>query len=150
LATSLTGQEAKEAQSELQVIRSQADKIRKLDRILGQLGDDDDLPELTPEPVEDDILEKEIVIPHIDTSGPNPFDLDAASLARLKEIDAKLGITEADEAGPVRSIGEINEDLIKLYQPRDEEEGGQAKAPEVKASEPVKPVGGVKALNRKK
>ena len=65
----LKGPEAKEAQAELQSIRAQAEKIRQLDKVLNQLEDDDDdlFPQLPPE--DEDLLNTDIVIPNIDTSG---------------------------------------------------------------------------------
>jgi vacuolar-type H+-ATPase subunit I/STV1 len=120
LAASLTGTEAKEAQAELQAIRAQAEKIRQLDKLLGQFGDDDEPFELNP--AEDDLLNTEIVIPHIDTSGPNPCDILPELQARLKEIDEKLGIKPGDDnQKALRSLNEINDDLLKLYQDPSEE-----------------------------
>jgi hypothetical protein len=115
LAASLTGAEAREAQVERQAIRAQAEKLRQLDKLLGQLGDDEEEPVAPLDPEEEDLLNTEIVILHIDTSGPNPFDIPPEMQARLREIDEKLGITGAEEL-PTRSLDEINEDLLKLYQ----------------------------------
>jgi hypothetical protein len=116
LAASLTGPEAREAQAELQTIRAQAEKLRQLDKLLGQLGDDDEEPAPPPlDPADEELLSTEIVIPHIDTSGPNPFDIPPELQARLREIDEKLGLT-GDQDLPTRSLDEINDDLLKLYQ----------------------------------
>jgi hypothetical protein len=133
LAATLTGAEAKEAQAELQAIRAQAEKIRQLDKLLGQLGDEDEEPvELSPE--DEDLLNTEIVIPHIDTSGPNPFDIPPELQARLKEIDEKLGIKPGDDEGlPLRSLDDIHDDLLKLYQ----EPAAEAGAPPEPQPEPV-------------
>lgn len=127
LARDLKGPEAKEAQTELQSIRAQAEKIRQLDKVLNQLEDDDDdlFPQLPPE--DEDLLNTDIVIPNIDTSGPNPFELDEATSARLKEIDEKLGIDEKTEAEiaarqPKRTMDEINDELLKLYQNQTDKE----------------------------
>lgn len=122
LARELKGTEAREAQAELQSIRAQADKIRQLDKVLNQLDNDDEDDFLADLPPEDEaLLNTDIVIPNIDTSGPNPFELDEATAARLKEIDEKLGIDEQAEAeaaakAPKRTMDEINNDLLKLYQ----------------------------------
>jgi hypothetical protein len=156
LSESLTGQEAKEAQTELQVIRAQADKLRKLDRILGQLGNDDDMELDAPvDPVDEDLLEQEIVIPRIDTNAPNPFDLDEATLARLKQIDEKLGIISGEEEEvPLRSLNEINDDLLKIYQSDQKEPTEEAAATQpdkqTTTEKPSDPVKGVRPLNRKK
>lgn len=115
LAASLTGTEAREAQAELQTIRAQAEKLRQLDKMLGQFGDDDEEVFTPVDPADEDLLNTEIVIPRIDTSGPNPFEIPPDLQARLKEIDERLGITGTEEL-PVRSLDEINEDLLKLYQ----------------------------------
>jgi hypothetical protein len=144
LAASLTGAEAKEAQAELQAIRAQAEKIRQLDKLLGQFEDDDEEPfELTP--ADDDLLNTEIVIPHIDTSGPNPFDIPPELQARLKEIDDKLGIKPGEDDGtPIRSLNDINDDLLKLYQEPSEE---SPKPPET--VEPAKPAAKTKPESTK-
>jgi hypothetical protein len=141
LASTLTGAEAKEAQAELQAIRAQAEKIRQLDKLLGQLGDDDEEPvELSPE--DEDLLNTEIVIPHIDTSGPNPFDIPPELQARLREIDEKLGIKPGDDEGlPIRSLDDINDDLLKLYQePATEAAAAEAPPAAAASAEPVEPV----------
>lgn len=115
LADKLQGAEAKEAKSDLQSIRAQADKLKQLEKQLAAFdGDDEELePELSKE--DEDILNEEIVIPNIDVSGPNPFEIDADSLKRLKEIDEKLGTTEEDTKPPTRTMEEINNDILKLY-----------------------------------
>lgn len=141
----LKGAEAKEAQTELQSIRAQAEKIRQLDKVLNQLEDDDEdlFPQLPPE--DEDLLNTDIVIPNIDTSGPNPFELDEATSARLKEIDAKLGIDEKTEAEiaakqPKRTMDEINDELLKLYQnqtDKDEKSASDQKKSDQKPPEPA-------------
>ena len=125
IAKNLSGQEAREAQAELKSIRAQADKIRQLDKLLSQLGEDDEneddllLPELPKE--DEDLLNTDIVIPDIDTSGPNPFELDPETAARLKEIDEKLGIADNDETPePSKTMDQINDELLKLYQSQTE------------------------------
>lgn len=142
LARDLKGPEAKEAQSELQSIRAQAEKIRQLDKVLNQLEDDDEdlFPQLPPE--DEDLLNTEIVIPNIDTSGPNPFELDEATSARLREIDEKLGIDEKTEAEivakqPKRTMDEINDELLKLYQNQSEkDEKDSTKKKEIEQKQP--------------
>ena len=119
LAANLTGQEAREAKAEIQAIRAQAEKIRQLDKALAQLGDDDDEDPVEEAPETEDFLNTEIVIPKIDTSGPNPFELTDDVKARLREIDAKLGAIEepgADEGAPTKTLDQINDELLKLYQ----------------------------------
>lgn len=117
LASGLTGPQQKEAQAELQSIRAQADKIRQLDKILSQLSDsDDEEPAISPE--DEDLLNTDIVIPKIDTSGPNPFELTPDVAARLKEIDEKLGIDENEEKNaeqPTKTMDELNQELLELY-----------------------------------
>jgi hypothetical protein len=116
LASMLTGPEAREAQVELQAIRAQGEKLRQLEKILGQFSDDDD--EQAPpalDPADEDLLNTEIVIPRIDLNASNPFEIPPELQARLREIDEKLGIT-GDEQLPTRPLDEINDDLLKLYQ----------------------------------
>jgi hypothetical protein len=115
LAASLTGTEAREAQAELQTIRAQAEKLRQLDKMLGQLGEDEDETVPPLDPADEELLNTEIVIPHIDTSGPNPFEIPPELQARLREIDEKLGITGTEDL-PTKSLDEINDELLKLYQ----------------------------------
>jgi hypothetical protein len=116
LASTLTGPEAREAQAELQTIRAQAEKIRQLDKLLNQLEEDDDEDLIPEEPGDEDLLNTDIVIPKIDTSGPNPFEFTPDVQARLKAIDEKLGWRDEDDAGPTKTLDEINDDLLKLYQ----------------------------------
>lgn len=116
LASKLQGAEAKEAQQELQNIRAQADKLKQLEKQLAALDADDDEIEPTLSKEDEDFLDEEIVIPNIDVSGPNPFEIDADSMKRLKEIDEKLGIKEEEMQAPTRTMEEINNDIMKLYQ----------------------------------
>ena len=117
LAASLTGQEAREAKAEIQAIRAQAEKIRQLDKALAQLGDDDDDEPVEESPETEDFLNTEIVIPKIDTSGPNPFELTDDLKARLAAIDEKLGtMSEPSDAQPTKTLDQINDELLKLYQ----------------------------------
>lgn len=134
LASTLTGPEAREAQAELQTIRAQAEKIRQLDKLLNQLEEDDDEGPIPEEPGDEDLLNTDIVIPKIDTSGPNPFELTPEVQARLKAIDEKLGWRDEDDAAPTKSLDEINDDLLKLYQ----EPATEPEAPDPSA-EPEKP-----------
>lgn len=113
LAAKLTGKEAKEAQTELQNIRHQADQIRALDKQLAQFGSDSD-DDLFENKEEEDDLEKEVTIPEIDLSGPNPFEITGDLASRLKEIDEKLGYSTDGET-TAKSLQEINEELLKIY-----------------------------------
>ncbi|KAH0795361.1 hypothetical protein GPJ56_000810 [Histomonas meleagridis] len=115
----LKGQELKEAQSELKCIRAQADKIRQLDKVLSQLDSEDSDESKDDEYLEDDavFLENEPVIPKIDTTAPNPFDFTPEVASRLKEIDEKLGISdEVQSKNSIKSLDEVNQELLKLYQ----------------------------------
>ena len=115
LAKNLTGNEAKEAQMDLQNIRQQADKLRALDKQLNDLDSDSDIEEQPLSKEDEDLLNEEIVIPNIDTSGPNPFEIPEDDLKRLKEIDEKLGFVEDENYQPTKTITEINDELLKLY-----------------------------------
>ena len=115
IAKNLTGNEAKEAQLDLQNIRQQADKLRALDKQLNALDSDSDHEDQELSKEDQDILDEEIVVPNIDTSGPNPFEIPEDDLKRLKEIDEQLGIVDDDTTEPKKTITEINEELLKLY-----------------------------------
>ncbi|OHS92734.1 hypothetical protein TRFO_12273 [Tritrichomonas foetus] len=147
IARDLKGPEAKEAMAELKSIRAQAEKIRQLDKVLSQLEDDEDdvTPELPPE--DENLLNTEIVVPNIDTSGPNPFELDAATAARLKEIDEKLGITgKDDEAAPTKTMDQINDELMKLYSNQTTDEKEPAGSSQIPDPKPTKSPSPTKAL----
>ncbi|OHT02647.1 hypothetical protein TRFO_07082 [Tritrichomonas foetus] len=133
ITKSLKGNEAKSAMIELQAIKSQADKIRQLDKelsILDKDDDDDDNNEGSSYytdnnyneyenylKVDEEMLDIDNFLLKFDTSGPNPFDFDDKSLARLKEIDGKLGIDDSENRKkPTKTICEINDELMKLYQ----------------------------------
>ncbi|EAY09934.1 hypothetical protein TVAG_482080 [Trichomonas vaginalis G3] len=116
LAAKLQGAEAKEAKADLQNIRAQADKLKQLEKQLAALDADDDEIETELSKEDEAFLDEEIVIPNIDVSGPNPFEIDPDSMKRLKEIDEKLGTTDEDMKQPTRTMEEINNDIMKLYQ----------------------------------
>ena len=110
LSESLTGPEGKEAQLELKNIQQQSKKLRKLEQALAAMGSDSDEEETPedPNPLE------ETIIPKIDTSGPNPFEITGNDLDRLQEIDRLLG-AEEQPTEPSRSLDEVNQELLELY-----------------------------------
>lgn len=115
LAKSLTGNEAREAQQDLQSIRAQADKLRQLDKQLNSFKSDseDEKEPLSKE--DEDLLDEDIVIPEIDVSGPNPFEMSDDQMKRLKEIDEQLGFKDEEEKEPTKTMAELNDELLKLY-----------------------------------
>ena len=91
----LKDHESKEEQADIQSIKIQAEKIKELEKILSQFNEEEDENEylkafdnLNEE--EENILNKEIIIPTINLNAPNPFELDDIASSRLKAIDEKL------------------------------------------------------------
>ena len=82
-------------------------------------------------------MDSDIKIPDIDTSGPNPFDIPEDLMKRLQEIDQIVGKTNEDTEESPKSLQEINEELLKLYQ-SDLQDSKTETKPEI--PKPIEPV----------